>query len=110
MFRPKRKDKRKAEKFTGAQGTDQGKSETYDYSNRVTGAKEAAAKVGYICCQNCRIFHKILSIFSKPAPRPSLLLDLGSRRVPEEHSRKRRKEAKTNFKSFHPTKNRHHVM
>jgi len=43
-YRPKRKDKRKAEKFTGAQGTDQGKSETYDYSNRVTGAKEAAAK------------------------------------------------------------------
>ena len=44
-FRKPRKDKRKAEKFTGAQGTDQGKSETYDYSNRVTGAKEAAAKV-----------------------------------------------------------------
>jgi len=43
-YRKPRKDKRKAEKFTGAQGTDQGKSETYDYSNRVTGAKEAAAK------------------------------------------------------------------
>merc|ERR1712227_711685 len=39
-----RKDKRKAEKFTGAQGTDQGKSENYDYSNRVAGTKEAAAK------------------------------------------------------------------
>ena len=49
IFRPKRKDKRKAEKFTGAQGTDQGKSETYDYSNRVTGAKEAAAKVSDNC-------------------------------------------------------------
>ena len=44
-YRKPRKDKRKAEKFTGAQGTDQGKSETYDYSNKVTGAREAAAKV-----------------------------------------------------------------
>jgi len=43
-YRKPRKDKRKAEKFTGAQGTDQGKSETYDYSNKVTGAREAAAK------------------------------------------------------------------
>ena len=45
-LRKPRKDKRKGEKFTGAQGSDQGKSETYDYSNRVAGAKEAAAKVG----------------------------------------------------------------
>jgi len=43
-YRKPRKDKRKAEKFTGAQGTDQGKSENYDYSNRVAGTKEAAAK------------------------------------------------------------------
>merc|ERR550539_1623856 len=43
-YRKPRKDKRKAEKFTGAQGTDQGKTETYDYSSKVTGAKEAAAK------------------------------------------------------------------
>ena len=46
FLRKPRKDKRKGEKFTGAQGSDQGKSETYDYSNRVAGAKEAAAKVG----------------------------------------------------------------
>ena len=44
-YRKPRKDKRKAEKFTGAQGTDQGKSETYDYSNKIAGAKEAANKV-----------------------------------------------------------------
>lgn len=43
-YRKPRKDKRKAEKFTGAQGTDQGKSETYDYSNKIAGAKEAANK------------------------------------------------------------------
>jgi len=43
-YRKPRKDKRKAEKFTGAQGTDQGKSDTFDYSSKVTGAKEAAAK------------------------------------------------------------------
>ena len=47
FLRKPRKDKRKGEKFTGAQGSDQGKSESYDYSNRVTGAKEAAAKVTY---------------------------------------------------------------
>jgi len=34
-----RKDKRKAEKFTGAQGTAAGQSENYDYSSKV-GAKE----------------------------------------------------------------------
>lgn len=45
IIRKPRKDKRKGEKFTGAQGSDQGKSENFDYSNRVTGAKEAAAKV-----------------------------------------------------------------
>merc|ERR1719244_803431 len=43
-YRKPRKDKRKAEKFTGAQGTDQGKSETYDYSSRIAGAKDAANK------------------------------------------------------------------
>merc|ERR1719244_707417 len=43
-YRKPRKDKRKAEKFTGAQGTDQGKSENYDYSNKVAGVKEAANK------------------------------------------------------------------
>jgi len=43
-YRKPRKDKRKAEKFTGAQGTDQGKSETYDYSNKIAGAKDAANK------------------------------------------------------------------
>merc|ERR1712042_174801 len=43
-YRKPRKDKRKAEKFTGAQGTDQGKSETYDYSNKIAGTKDAANK------------------------------------------------------------------
>merc|ERR1712130_870615 len=43
-YRRPRKDKRKAEKFTGAQGGDQGKSDSYDYSSKVAGAKEAAAK------------------------------------------------------------------
>jgi len=43
-YRKPRKDKRKAEKFTGAQGTDQGKSESYDYSNKIAGAKDAANK------------------------------------------------------------------
>ena len=45
FLRKPRKDRRKGEKFTGAQGSDQGKSDSYDYSNRVTDAKEAAAKV-----------------------------------------------------------------
>jgi len=43
-YRKPRKDKRKAEKFTGAQGTDVGKSETYDYSGKLAQGKEAAAK------------------------------------------------------------------
>jgi len=43
-YRKPRKDKRKPEKFTGAQGTDQGKSETFDYSNKIAGVKEAANK------------------------------------------------------------------
>eukprot|EP00092_Neocalanus_flemingeri_P002840 GFUD01003038.1.p1 GENE.GFUD01003038.1~~GFUD01003038.1.p1 ORF type:complete len:670 (+),score=255.64 GFUD01003038.1:44-2053(+) len=43
-YRKPRKDKRKAEKFTGAQGTDQGKSEIFDYSNKIAGVKDAAAK------------------------------------------------------------------
>jgi len=43
-YRKPRKDKRKAEKFTGAQGTDQGKAETYDYSNKIAGVKDAANK------------------------------------------------------------------
>jgi len=43
-YRKPRKDKRKGEKFTGAQGTDQGKTETFDYSGKVAGAREAAAK------------------------------------------------------------------
>jgi len=43
-YRKPRKDKRKGEKFTGAQGTDQGKSETYDYSSKIAGVKEAANK------------------------------------------------------------------
>ena len=51
-YRKPRKDKRKAEKFTGAQGTDQGKTETYDYSSKVTGAREAAAKVRILSSQS----------------------------------------------------------
>jgi len=43
-YRKPRKDKRKAEKFTGAQGTDQGKMENFDYSSRIAGAKDAANK------------------------------------------------------------------
>jgi len=43
-YRKPRKDKRKGEKFTGAQGTDQGKSENYDYSSKIAGVKEAANK------------------------------------------------------------------
>merc|ERR1711942_465488 len=43
-YRKPRKDKRKAEKFTGAQGTDQGKAETFDYSGKLAASKEAAAK------------------------------------------------------------------
>merc|ERR1719436_136620 len=41
-YRKPRKDKRKAEKFTGAQGTDQGKTETYDYSSKETAAKQTS--------------------------------------------------------------------
>jgi len=37
-----RKDKRKAEKFTGAQGTDVGQTETFDYSDKVQAGKVAA--------------------------------------------------------------------
>merc|ERR1719431_1366998 len=43
-YRKPRKDKRKAEKFTGAQGTTPGQSETYDYSAKMEKAKETAAK------------------------------------------------------------------
>merc|ERR1711963_881995 len=43
-YRKPRKDKRKAEKFTGAQGTDQGKSETFDYSGKLAASREAAGK------------------------------------------------------------------
>jgi len=43
-YRKPRKDKRKAEKFTGAQGTDQGKMENFDYSSKIAGAKDAANK------------------------------------------------------------------
>lgn len=42
-YRKPRKDKRKAEKFTGAQGVDSGKAETYDYSAKVAADKAAAA-------------------------------------------------------------------
>jgi len=42
--RKPRKDKRKAEKFTGAQGTDVGKSETFDYSGKLGQSRETAAK------------------------------------------------------------------
>merc|ERR1712098_1034880 len=42
--RKPRKDKRKAEKFTGAQGTDVGKSENYDYSGKLGQSRETAAK------------------------------------------------------------------
>jgi len=43
-YRKPRKDKRKAEKFTGAQGTTPGQAETYDYSAKMEKAKEAATK------------------------------------------------------------------
>merc|ERR1711963_955186 len=43
-YRKPRKDKRKAEKFTGAQGTDVGKSETFDYSGKLAASREAAGK------------------------------------------------------------------
>jgi len=39
-----RKDKRKDVKFTGAQGTSAGQSETFDYSSKVGAAKEQPAK------------------------------------------------------------------
>jgi len=39
-----RKDKRKGEKFTGAQGTAQGQADNFDYSSKVGGAGTAAAK------------------------------------------------------------------
>merc|ERR1719189_616724 len=38
--RKPRKDKRKPEKFTGAQGTDVGKSETFDYSGKLAASRE----------------------------------------------------------------------
>jgi len=43
-YRKPRKDKRKGEKFTGAQGTTPSQSETFDYSARMEKAKESAAK------------------------------------------------------------------
>lgn len=43
-YRKPRKDKRKAEKFTGAQGTDVGKSDTFDYSGKLGQGREAAGK------------------------------------------------------------------
>jgi len=43
-YRKPRKDKRKPEKFTGAQGTDVGKSETFDYSGKLAASREAAGK------------------------------------------------------------------
>jgi len=42
-YRKPRKDKRKPEKFTGAQGVDSQKAETYDYSAKVAADKAAAA-------------------------------------------------------------------
>jgi len=43
-YRKPRKDKRKGEKFTGAQGTTPGQEQTYDYSGKLEKSKEAAAK------------------------------------------------------------------
>lgn len=43
-YRRPKKDKRKPEKFTGAQGTDMGKSETFDYSGKLAASREAAGK------------------------------------------------------------------
>lgn len=43
-YRKPRKDKRKAEKFTGAQGTTPGQSEIFDYSAKMEKSKETAAK------------------------------------------------------------------
>ena len=43
-YRRPKKDKRKPEKFTGAQGTDVGKSETFDYSGKLAASREAAGK------------------------------------------------------------------
>merc|ERR1719431_1765668 len=43
-YRKPRKDKRKPEKFTGAQGTDVGKAEAFDYSGKMAASREQAAK------------------------------------------------------------------
>merc|ERR1712098_375237 len=76
-YRRPRKDKRKAEKFTGAQGTDQGKSDNYDYSNRVAETKGAAAKQ--------------TSPAPEPAPGPRL------QKGPARANNKKKKSGKNKF-------------
>merc|ERR1712181_61517 len=45
-YRRPKKDKRKPEKFTGAQGTDVGKSETFDYSGKLASPEPQAPASG----------------------------------------------------------------
>jgi len=76
-YRKPRKDKRKGEKFTGAQGTDQGKSETYDYSSKIAGVKDAA--------------NKQASPVPEPAPGPRL------QKGPGRNQNKKKKGGKNKF-------------
>jgi len=76
-YRKPRKDKRKAEKFTGAQGSDQGKSENYDYSSKIAGVKEAANKQS--------------SPAPEPAPGPRL------QKGPNRSQNKKKKGGKNKF-------------
>merc|ERR1719431_1852197 len=43
-YRKPRKDKRKPEKFTGAQGTDVGKAEAFDYSGKMAASRPAPSR------------------------------------------------------------------
>ncbi len=47
-YRKTRKERRKGEKFTGAQGTAAGQSDTYDYSQKVAASAAAAAATGAV--------------------------------------------------------------
>merc|ERR1712096_112581 len=80
-YRKPRKDKRKAEKFTGAQGTDQGKAETYDYSNKIAGVKDAA--------------NKQASPVAEPAPGPRQ-----QQKGPGRTQNKKKKGGKINFRDL----------
>merc|ERR1712107_619921 len=76
-YKKPRKDKRKGEKFTGAQGSDQGKSENFDYSNRSPGPRRLLP--------------------SKQVQHQKQRRVLDFRRVQEANNRRRRKEEETNF-------------